>query len=342
MNRPKKNLQSSIPVEKSPTKEKALVELERNNTTLKRIFRRAETSGKDAWKAGKILWNIKKGKLFNPPYQTFPKYVHAEFPKVIQTAYLYMKIKSSFKISEVGTLILSVLKVIANVEDDELRKEIVNAIKENKKGKIDLGALVATIAHLQRIGGRFSKGTIIDIFRKYAQKNKEVKEKEKKIRKTEGKFGRPLVCPLYPDIADVLLREPISEMGVVAIFCLLMKHLRGIPFRLDDKRFSFNAIKFLRTQFPDACVECKIHGRKNEFREIFIEFEYRSKSFDEHISHPKYKECHMIICWEDNSEEEKDALEFPPILELKNFLETGKMKLIYSKRPTTKNQLFDT
>ncbi len=78
---------------------------------------------------------------------------------------------------------------------------------------------------------------------------------------------------------------------------------------------------------------CRVEDKKNSNTDLQVEFEYKSFEFLIHKHHISDKKCHLIICWEDNARSDKERAKsenvkaLPPILELKDFLETGKINL---------------
>jgi hypothetical protein len=73
---------------------------------------------------------------------------------------------------------------------------------------------------------------------------------------------------------------PVNELGVVLLFAQVAKKYR---IRVDS----------IQARFPDCIAYQSIGGKDKELR---IEFEFRSKSFEVH-RHDQNK-CDMIVCWE--------------------------------------------
>ena len=73
---------------------------------------------------------------------------------------------------------------------------------------------------------------------------------------------------------------PVNELGVVLLFAQVSKKYR---IRVDH----------IQVRFPDCIAYQSIGGKDKELR---IEFEFRSKSFEVH-GHDQ-KKCDMIVCWE--------------------------------------------
>jgi hypothetical protein len=127
-------------------------------------------------------------------------------------------------------------------------------------------------------------------------------------------------------------KQPINEMGVIALFCVIFNYMRK-PFKIGENTLEFRSIKYVQSPFPDACINCKIKDRNHSNTELKAEFEYQSFNYILHKHHKHKNVCDMIICWEDNAKNDEDRSKkevvkaMPPILELKNFLETGEINL---------------
>ena len=85
----------------------------------------------------------------------------------------------------------------------------------------------------------------------------------------------------------VMYYAPTSEQGVVALFVGHMKAL------------GFEKLEFIRQGFPDACA---IKRTGTTYERKFIEFEYKSSGFRQHVNNPKHRDyrCDYVVCWEHN------------------------------------------
>jgi hypothetical protein len=85
----------------------------------------------------------------------------------------------------------------------------------------------------------------------------------------------------------VMNYAPTSEQGVVALFVWHMKAL------------GFKKLEFIRQGFPDACA---IQKSGSNYERKFIEFEYKSSGFRQHVNNPKHCNirCDYVVCWEHN------------------------------------------
>lgn len=103
-----------------------------------------------------------------------------------------------------------------------------------------------------------------------------------------------------PLSAVKMLFSPVNEMGVVALFS--MYHLElGFPYLLK-----------IQSGFPDATVI----DSKGNLKEI--EFELFSSSFYGHKHDPD--KCDIVICWEDNLDEDDDLRSKVKIISIKEKL----------------------
>ncbi|MBN1861628.1 MAG: hypothetical protein JW840_09235 [Candidatus Thermoplasmatota archaeon] len=78
---------------------------------------------------------------------------------------------------------------------------------------------------------------------------------------------------------------PTNEMGVVALFVAFHKEL-GFPY-----------LDVIRSSFPDAAAYQKT--TKGNVRR-YIEFEFKSSRFKNHLSFLSKRPCHYVICWEND------------------------------------------
>jgi len=104
---------------------------------------------------------------------------------------------------------------------------------------------------------------------------------------------------------------PVNELGVVYLFGVL------------HETFGFK-IESIQAGFPDCIARRKISA--NKWQELKIEFEYRSKSFQQHKHDPK--KADMIVCWEHNWD---DCPEHIEVIELVSFVKDAE-ELIKSKK----------
>jgi hypothetical protein len=77
--------------------------------------------------------------------------------------------------------------------------------------------------------------------------------------------------------------EPVNEMGVLALFCMLSRQLGFV-------------IESVQAGFPDC--EAKIEVEPGRWQHFRIEFEYESRNFRDHRHDPD--KCDLIVCWRHN------------------------------------------
>jgi hypothetical protein len=292
---------------------------------LKKIINQAESSGVAAWQAGEMLHEVKSNPNYRTRYKNFDEYTTKEFNIREQTANNYIRMRFSFEKEEIGELLFSSLKVIAEIGDIELRKKVVKAFIDSESDdrfRVKVKDVIATIALLDKNKKNISIGEVRAIINQLTRKSK--KEKDSKTQ-----YGNPIQST-HIDFSGLLERQPINEMGVVALFCLIFNQMKQ-PFKIDHDNLEFKYIKYVQVAFPDACVMCKKINKKyeNVYIELQVEFEYESFNYIHHNHHKAKKKCNLIICWVDNIDRSKsdDIKSMPPILELKEFINTGKIIL---------------
>lgn len=110
---------------------------------------------------------------------------------------------------------------------------------------------------------------------------------------------------------------PENELGVVFLFGKMHKNL-GFP-----------EIDVVQPQFPDCWAYQRVGGGT---RRIWIEFEFRSRSFKSHLAdlkglHPKRG---LVVCWENDWPEVR---RYADVIELKTAIGFGRRVWIQSTGP---------
>ncbi len=261
-------------------------------------------------------------------------------------------------------MLVTHLKIIAELEDEVVRKEVLQAFRRFEKqdesfpnnrsttktpksstttvqGKEKLPfSIKDIIAVVNILLGRGlqditdTKRLADQVVTTVISKTKEEKKESKQARKADNKdrFGSPLFCQLFPDIQNLFQNQPINEMGVVALFCTAFHLMKKVQFQWEMRRLTFSAIKFVRTGFPDACIRCVVDDKYNI--ELDVEFEFKSYNYIKHEHFYSPKNCDLIICWEENAKTDKKLQDYenvkklPPVLSLKEFLQSGQIGLI--------------
>lgn len=99
-----------------------------------------------------------------------------------------------------------------------------------------------------------------------------------------------------------LIFGPVNEQGVIFLFSKLQKELGFV-------------IESIQTGFPDARGRIKTN---RGWKEVWIEFEFRSSSYLVHEHSREPGDCDYIVCWEDDWKKPPEHLK---IIELKTELE---------------------
>lgn len=103
---------------------------------------------------------------------------------------------------------------------------------------------------------------------------KTIKPKESYGRK-KVQFGEPI------DFRGLRF-APINEQGVVYLFGMISRELGFL-------------IESIRTEYPDCEGKRCVNEKENRWEHVLIEFEYKSKHFDQHGHSPE--NCDLIVCW---------------------------------------------
>jgi hypothetical protein len=311
---------------------KKTIEFDKKTTEIKDIIGLADKSGVAARKAGELLSEIKKKESYKSKYGSFESYCETAFRITYTTAQAYIQIFLSFTEEEVTLLLVENLKTIADIKNKVLRSQVVRAFasEDDKSYKVkDVIATVALIQSEKKFDYEEIKQTVSNTLKQLTQEKTKRKERSKSV-----KFGEPIESEAQPEIHTLIEKQPISEMGVVGLFCLLFRDFRAAPFKINGEIHYFKTIKYVQVGFPDACIICRVDDKKATNTELQIEFEYQSFEYIAHKHHHSDKECDMIVCWEDNAKSDTNRSKsevvknMPPVFELKSFLKTGKIELL--------------
>lgn len=324
---------------------------------LRSLISQVDNSGVLAWEAGDILRKVKIEKSYIVKYRTFELYTKIEFEITPQTANNYITIREKFNKEDIGNLMLiSHLRVIADIDNDKIRKIVLKAFKKheelssnvdnannqtkNEPYKTKLQDVVATVSMIVEDGNfEISENEILDIVKTNIEIGREQASKKRNSKKVQkgsddkAKFGDAFKSEFFKDVSALIENEPINEMGVVALFCVMFQSLRGTQIKWENELITFVAIKYIRAEFPDACIRSKNISNKKNF-ELDIEFEFESYNYIRHGHSKSKNKCDMVVCWIDNAKtneklKDKAAIKkMPPVLSLKNCFETGEIELI--------------
>lgn len=329
-------------------------ELKQDTEQLRQLISQVDNSGVSAWNAGDLLKVVKDKRGYITDFKNFENYTKQEISINPQTANNYIVIREKFTKEEIGNLMLVThLRVIAEIENPQMRKLVLKTFKEREKKeqtnpqtentyKTKLSDIIGTVTMVLDNGNtELQEHEIEKIIEINIEKGKEEARKRKRAKRqkkaTDEKplFGSQFKSDFFKDVSALIENEPIDEMGVVALFCIMFQSLRGTQFEWKKEILTFVAIKYVRVQFPDACIRCKTFGVKKKNCELDIEFEFESYNYVRHRHMNSTKNCDLIICWTDNAKTDdklKDnptVKKMPPVLSLKNCFETGEIELIH-------------
>ncbi|MBL8021063.1 MAG: hypothetical protein JNM27_15435 [Leptospirales bacterium] len=300
---------------------------------LKDLIKQVQNSGRTAWEAGGMLKSVRDSRTFSPGYASFQAYTQQEFNMKERTAQSYIKIHESFLHDEVSPVMLFThLRRLSEIDNGALRSRLIAAIREfERQHPTKDGSPPYTTEDIVALKNVVSQEedlvSVATTFKSLVQSSFDARQ-ERVI-----KLGNKLVTSRFPQLTNVFEYEPVSEMGLVGLFCVMFPLLKEYPFEFENLRgkkedYFFDSIKFIQTAFPDTCFLIR-NKRDNSRREIHAEFEHRSRNFVNH-KHP-HAECSLIVCWEDTVRsnpkraQEKWARSLPPIFALKDFFTTGQI-----------------
>lgn len=329
-------------------------ELLQDTEQLKQLINQVDNSGISAWNAGDLLKVVKDKKGYVKQFGNFENYTKKSIGINPQTANNYIVIREKFTIDEIGnSMFVSHLRVIAEIKNDKTRKLVLKSFKERAEKtknnpqneetyKTKLSDVVGTMTMVLESGEtEWKENEIEKIIEINIEKGKEEARKRKRARKkqkgTDGKplYGDEFKSEFFKDVSALLENEPVNEMGLVSLFCLMFQSLRGTQFKWKEETITFVAIQYIRAEFPDARIRCKKTGSTKKNFELDVEFEFESYNYVRHKHMQSTKNCDLIICWTDNAktdEKLKDnpiVKKLPPILSLKKCFETGEIELIH-------------
>lgn len=243
------------------TQEQRLAE---DTEQLKRLISQVDNSGIAAWNAGDLLMIVKEKREYVPQYKIFENYTKTAIDISPQTANNYITIRSNFTKEEIGNIVLvSHLRVIAEIKNDKTRKLVLKEIRkretqetEDGKGyKTTVSDIVGIVTMIVDSEDYATEENIEEIININIEKGKEQakKRKQNRTRKKDlnGKnsFGDPFTSKYFQEVSELFENEPINEMGLVGLFCIMFRSLKGVLFEWKEEKISFEAIKYIQTAF---------------------------------------------------------------------------------------------
>ena len=147
--------------------------------------------------------------------------------------------------------------------------------------------------------------------------------------KLPNRTGKRMKSIYFPTICELFEFEPISEMGLVSLFCTMLHLITDIKFKFNKNTdLYFKSLQYVRVAFPDAGI--KFVNGKNEEAILNVEFELNTRNFLLHEHNKSDRECHLIIAWENDlnkSKIEEFGQKIPPIISIREVIETGQINL---------------
>ena len=319
-------------------------------------------SGKNAWKAGSLLVEIKEKKEFKANnFTNFEAYITTALRISETKANAYIKIYHTYSEDDIGDLTLVthlsdltqadqdireyILKQTRKIDAKKLKKnqeneKALNLFNENSQKQVtqktemmpDYNSEIITTSIRLLDSAKTHQIPLSENLTKEAfeySTNIYDRKKDLENKKLPNRNGQPINSEYFEEIKMLFPYEPTNEMGLVALFCTMFFKLRGRTFQFGKQELSFQFIDYVRTEFPDAKITFK-NPKTNFITNLKVEFEFNSESFILH-QHIKSKEqCELIICWENNMSNKKltqFGFELPPIISIKELLATNKLTL---------------
>lgn len=157
----------------------------------------------------------------------------------------------------------------------------------------------------------------------------EINQRNLENLKLPNKTGRRMESAYFPTLCELFEFEPISEMGLVSLFCTMLHLIKDIKFKFNKKTdLYFKSVQYVRVAFPDAAI--KFVNEKSQETILNVEFELNTTNFLLHEHNKSDKECHLIIAWENDlnkSKIEEFGQKIPPIISIRQVIETGQINL---------------
>jgi hypothetical protein len=318
-----------------------MTNFEDNTKTLKTLIKKTKKSGKQAWEAGEILNHIFALKEYKEKYKTFNSYTSKEFDIKEETAQQYITIYKKIPIDMItDKMLVSHLYTIAEMQDI-LKVQILGILRlEEDESKVTYDGDIVLIFKqvLEQAKSSLSDKEAKELFKFIKKLDLQENERRKRAKNNPLERAERLETILlhknYKSLTELYHYSPISEQGLVGLFCTNFHLIKQETFHFNDIKSSFEAIIYIRTEYPDAQILIKkevrdidIYSDHNNYQKINIEFELNSFNYWRHKHHESEssEKCDMIICWEiDKIPTETVST---PILCIKELLETGKIEL---------------
>lgn len=329
-------------------------------TELKKIITNTQKSAKQAWQAGKTLLDIRAYKNFKPKYKNFNAYTKEEFNITDNTAEQYIKIYEKIPLEMItDNMLVSHLYTLAEMPDKSKNQVLKTMrwaeenIKSENKVPYD-GNMVLVFKQIiesAKENSLLSDDLLQEIFRECLNQDTEDSNRRTRRKKDPLKEAIPIdelqIHNSFKKVSSIYSRVPISEQGLVGLFCTIFHILRKKTINYKGKQYNFSRILYIRVEFPDAKIEITRKSMAQQLSlfpsvddidlfgsvdnidiKLDIEFELDSFNYWRHKHQDATENCDMIICWEIGKSFKE--INMPPILSIKELLETGKVILHYS------------
>jgi hypothetical protein len=309
--------------------------IQKKTLLVKSLIERAKSSGVAAWKAGKIL-----DSLFSDDFRSnaseFNKYTQDNFGITGITAKKYIDLFKAIPFEKIpeGMLVTHLYPLVAT--ELKIRFKVLDVLtnKLSNKKRLFTGNDINALINFVEISDRKLSYEEIE-----AKLWEIVKKRKNKKRLTFNEQGTPIKFNYFHEIADIFPNEPISEQGLVGLFCAMFYLLRNFRFQYGYKFLNFCSIECIRTAYPDARIKALDKNRRFLVN-LNVEFELDSRNYILHGHHKEKEKCDLIICWNNNLLNLSDTAiqkisclshfpidEFPKILALNELFELGVIEL---------------
>jgi len=300
--------------------------IEKKTSQIKHLIERVKNSARDAWIAGETLKQI-LDEYFQENYSEFNNYTNKEFKISAKTARQYIDIYNNIPFEDIPEdMMLTHIYPLLKVEEKN-RLKILNVMT-----KTSASFTSNNIKQLTRIldisAQEYSED---DIEKELDNIVKEKESKNKKVNKkkhpTNDEQGIPICSQYFQELIKIFPNEPISEQGLVGLFCAMFHALRDKSFEFNGKTVRFDSIEYIRTTYPDARLKALSNPKR--ILTLDVEFELESQNYIKHGHFKeKNKKCDLIICWTNNLNQDKIyKYNIPKVLSLKDLFESGVISL---------------
>jgi len=351
-----------MPVDKGNNKVEELNELSKKTTQIDKLINK-NNSGKNAWEAGRLLYDIKNNNEYKAKnYKNFGVYTNNDLRISETKALSYINIYLFYDEDKISPLVLVTHLAYLAKKDHDIRDSILGILKKKdekvikkftkakntqqntlfgveqpnieKEEKLQIRPdydkdIITVTANLLETAKDTGHSITSELAEEAFEISTEVNYRDFNKIKLPNAVGETIKSIHLQDIERLYRSEPTNELGLVGLFCTMFHTLKDLEFIYGRKTLKFNVINYIREEFPDAEIEFSVPKSKIKST-LRVEFEFRSSNYLLHEHNKSEKECNLIIAWEynlTNKQIEKFGKVLPPIISVKNILETGKINL---------------